>query len=87
MTQKETDNEITDQILSIMMNFSVILDVIQIFMKDSPKQSQRTLLWQLSVAIPTPDSYFAFNSLRNLEFLTIRKVSDWLQHFVNRSFP
>lgn len=55
MTQKETDNEITDQILSIMMNFSVILDVVQIFMKDSPKQSQRTLLWQLSVAIPTPD--------------------------------
>lgn len=40
MTQKETDKEITDQILSIMMNFAVILDVTQVFMKDSLKQSQ-----------------------------------------------
>lgn len=54
MGQKETDNENTDQMLSIMMNFAVILDVTQVLMKDSLKQSQQTLLWQLGVAIPIP---------------------------------
>lgn len=56
MRQKETGNENTDQILSTMMNFAVILDVTRVLMKDSLKQSQQTLLWQLSVAIPIPIS-------------------------------
>lgn len=35
MRLKEIDNENTDEILSIMMNFAVILDVTQVLMKDS----------------------------------------------------
>lgn len=35
MRQKETDNEKTDQILSVVMNFAVILDVAQDLTTDS----------------------------------------------------
>lgn len=36
MREKETDKKNTDQVLNIVMNFAVILAVIQIFTRDSP---------------------------------------------------